>query len=215
MFKNQLRQADVVRQNLHGAAVALTARHDYIRPMARLLLACMVSNVLAMSLHLHPSTLTMFHAGYRISKMTVVNSEISAMPTIMPYEPLVSIALNNNSASVYTAISSSLEEHIVDRKDPDLRAQSTGFSDRQAQLNRRTELNKYEYAVAQHNCYNTILINYCLQKARDRMIDNKMQIRTDQIALDDERRAMHARKHVPSKFYYSEKCYNARRASSE
>ncbi|MCG1054388.1 hypothetical protein KQH49_05195 [Mycetohabitans sp. B5] len=75
----------------------------------------------------------------------------------------------------------------------DGRAQDASFGARQAQLDRRSELNRYEYGVARHNCYSAILVNHCLEKARDRMIANKMLIRDEQNALDNERRAVHAR----------------------
>jgi hypothetical protein len=75
---------------------------------------------------------------------------------------------------------------------PEAGAQDALLGARQAQLDRRSALNQYEYGVATHNCYSAILVNYCLQKARNKMIANKRMIRDEQNALDDARRTAHA-----------------------
>jgi hypothetical protein len=71
-------------------------------------------------------------------------------------------------------------------------ASSNGFDARQAALNHRTEENNYNYGVDEHNCYSKFLVNYCLDKARDRMRAVQAGIRKEQLALDEEQRTARA-----------------------
>lgn len=66
------------------------------------------------------------------------------------------------------------------------------FDTRQDALNRRSELNNYNYAVAQHDCYSKFFVNYCLGKARDKMRTVQTAIRKEQLALNEEERIAHA-----------------------
>ncbi|MEJ2769517.1 hypothetical protein IHE30_13565 [Mycetohabitans sp. B46] len=102
-------------------------------------------------------------------------------------------ATDADRAGARVAAAGSLDAQAADGDGVDGRARDASFGARQAQLDRRSELNRYEYGVAKHNCYSAILVNHCLKKARDRMIANKMRIRDEQNALDNERRAAHAR----------------------
>jgi len=70
--------------------------------------------------------------------------------------------------------------------------QSAEFAARQAKLDRRSAENQYRYDVAQHNCYSHFFVNHCLGTARDTMRAEKSEIRVDQLALDEEQRAVHA-----------------------
>lgn len=67
------------------------------------------------------------------------------------------------------------------------------FDARQKTLDSRTEANNYRYAVAQHNCYSKFFVNHCLNVAREDMRVVAADIRKEQLALDDEKRADHAR----------------------
>jgi hypothetical protein len=69
-----------------------------------------------------------------------------------------------------------------------------GFDARQKVLDRRTAENNYHYGVAQHDCYSTFFVNHCLGKARDQMRVEQADIRTQQLQLDEEQRAEHARR---------------------
>jgi hypothetical protein len=69
---------------------------------------------------------------------------------------------------------------------------SAAFAARQADLDRRAQLNDYRYGVARHNCYSKWLVNYCLDKALDVRRATHAEIRKEQLALDAERRAQHA-----------------------
>ncbi|WP_425325435.1 colicin transporter [Paraburkholderia sacchari] len=71
---------------------------------------------------------------------------------------------------------------------------SNGFAERQKVLDRRTAENNYQYAVAQHNCYDTFFVNHCLGKARDAMRVVQADIRREQLTLDEEQRADNARR---------------------
>ncbi|WP_421023750.1 colicin transporter [Paraburkholderia sp. A1RO-5L] len=73
-------------------------------------------------------------------------------------------------------------------------AASNGFAERQKVLDRRTAENNYQYAVAQHNCYDTFFVNHCLGKARDAMRVVQADIRREQLTLDEEQRADNARR---------------------
>ncbi|WP_415914141.1 colicin transporter [Paraburkholderia sp. J12] len=69
-----------------------------------------------------------------------------------------------------------------------------GFDARQKVLDRRTAENNYRYGVAQHDCYSTFFVNHCLGKARDQMRVEQADIRSQQLQLDEEQRADHARR---------------------
>jgi hypothetical protein len=71
-------------------------------------------------------------------------------------------------------------------------ASDNDFDVRQKALDRRSAENDYQYGVAEHNCYSKFLVNYCLGKARDNQREVRAQIRKEQLALDDERRAARA-----------------------
>nr|WP_321925327.1 colicin transporter [Paraburkholderia guartelaensis] len=71
-------------------------------------------------------------------------------------------------------------------------SQQSDFDARQQVLDRRTAENDYQFAVAQHNCYSTFFVNHCIGKARDKMRVVQADIRREQLALDDEKRAAHA-----------------------
>jgi hypothetical protein len=67
------------------------------------------------------------------------------------------------------------------------------FAARQKELDDRSTENNYEFAVEQHNCYDTFFVNHCVNKARDKMRAIQADIRSQQLSLDDEKRAEHAR----------------------
>ncbi|RKP52437.1 colicin transporter [Trinickia fusca] len=69
---------------------------------------------------------------------------------------------------------------------------SNAFDARQKALDQRSAQNDYTYGVAVHQCYDTFFVNTCLGRARDKMRDVKAQIRSEQLSLDDERRAARA-----------------------
>ncbi|WP_053293275.1 hypothetical protein [Burkholderia pseudomallei] len=71
-------------------------------------------------------------------------------------------------------------------------AAPANFDARQKVLNQRTAENDYRYAVAQHNCYSTFFVNHCLDKARETMRAERANISQEQLALDDEQRAVRA-----------------------
>lgn len=64
------------------------------------------------------------------------------------------------------------------------------FDARQKVLNQRSAENDYRYAVAEHDCYSKFFVNHCLGNARDRMREERASIRQEQLALDDEQRAV-------------------------
>lgn len=64
------------------------------------------------------------------------------------------------------------------------------FDARQKVLNQRSAENDYRYAVAEHDCYNKFFVNHCLGKARDQMREERASIRQEQLALNDEQRAV-------------------------
>ncbi|MFP3560757.1 hypothetical protein SB861_60765, partial [Paraburkholderia sp. SIMBA_049] len=66
------------------------------------------------------------------------------------------------------------------------------FDARQKVLNQRSAENDYRYAVAEHDCYSKFFVNHCLGNARDRMLEERASIRQEQLALDDEQRAVRA-----------------------
>jgi hypothetical protein len=66
------------------------------------------------------------------------------------------------------------------------------FESRQKALDLRSEENNYRYGVAQHNCYSKFFVNHCLDNARNAMRVVRQQIRTEQLALDEEQRVQHA-----------------------
>jgi hypothetical protein len=74
----------------------------------------------------------------------------------------------------------------------DASADPNGFQARQKDLNRRSEVNDYHYAVIQHDCYSKFFVNHCLDQARDAKRTASNQIRQEQLALDDEQRLQHA-----------------------
>ncbi|SAK86729.1 lipoprotein [Caballeronia temeraria] len=67
------------------------------------------------------------------------------------------------------------------------------FAQRQKVLDRRTEENNYRYGVQEHDCYSKFFVNHCLDNARNAMRETRQQIRQEQLALDDERRADRAK----------------------
>jgi hypothetical protein len=67
------------------------------------------------------------------------------------------------------------------------------FAARQKELDDRSAENNYQFAVERHNCYDTYFVNHCLNKARDKMRAIQADIRSQQLSLDDEKRAEHAR----------------------
>jgi hypothetical protein len=71
-------------------------------------------------------------------------------------------------------------------------ADPNGFQARQKDLNHRSEVNDYHYAVVQHDCYSKFFVNHCLDQARDAKRTVSNQIRQEQLALDDEQRLLHA-----------------------
>jgi DNA segregation ATPase FtsK/SpoIIIE-like protein len=71
-------------------------------------------------------------------------------------------------------------------------ADTKGFSARQKVLDVRSAENNYTYGVKQHNCYSDFFVNHCLDKARDAKREVAKQIRSEQLALDDEQRLLHA-----------------------
>lgn len=71
-------------------------------------------------------------------------------------------------------------------------AQQDAFNARQTVLNRRTEEYTYRYQVAEHECYSHFFVNHCLGVARQAMYAAKDDIRTDQLKLNAEERALHA-----------------------
>ena len=71
-------------------------------------------------------------------------------------------------------------------------AQSDGFDARQAVLNHRSAENNYDYAVAVHDCYSKFFVNYCIDKARDKMRTVQADIRKEQLGLDGEERTARA-----------------------
>ncbi|CAN7257782.1 colicin transporter [Caballeronia sp. LjRoot29] len=71
-------------------------------------------------------------------------------------------------------------------------ADTNGFGARQKALDVRSAENNYTYGVKQHNCYSDFFVNHCLDKARDAKREVARQIRTEQLALDDEQRLQHA-----------------------
>jgi hypothetical protein len=66
------------------------------------------------------------------------------------------------------------------------------FTARQKALDVRSAENNYLYGVKQHDCYSTFFVNHCLDKARDAKREVGLQIRKEQLALDDEQRLQHA-----------------------
>ncbi len=63
---------------------------------------------------------------------------------------------------------------------------------RQKALNARTEANDYQFGVKQHDCYSAFFVNNCLEKARAARRVVSLEIRKEQLALDDEQRVQHA-----------------------
>ncbi|WP_237575703.1 colicin transporter [Mycetohabitans sp. B8] len=182
------------RPHRHAAAVTLTARRERAWLLAGWLLACVASIVPAAPLYAQAMMLPMSDAGDGVVATTGVDAEASAMPVIAPQEPSAPVrVMDDDRAGARAAVAGSPDAQAADSEGADGRARQASFGARQAQLDRRSELNRYEYGVARHNCYSAILVNHCLEKARDRMIANKMRIRDDQNALDNERRAAHAR----------------------
>ncbi|WP_323072163.1 hypothetical protein [Mycetohabitans endofungorum] len=182
------------RAHRHAAAVTHTARRARAWPLAGWLLAWVASIVPAAPLYAQTMMLPMSDASDGVAATTGVDAGASAMPVVAPQEPLAPVrAADDDRAGARVAVAGSADAQAVDREGAGGRAQDASFGARQAQLDRRSELNRYEYGVARHNCYSAILVNHCLEKTRDRMIANKMLIRDEQNALDNERRAAHAR----------------------
>ncbi|CBW74886.1 Myosin heavy chain [Mycetohabitans rhizoxinica HKI 454] len=128
----------------------------------------------SLSSRAHRRTVAITHTARRKRAWPLVGWLLACVASVVPAAPLYAQAADWDGA--------------------DGRARdASSFGARQAQLDRRSELNRYEYGVAKHNCYSAILVNHCLEKARNRMIANKMRIRDEQNALDNERRAVHAR----------------------
>ncbi|KAF1011809.1 MAG: hypothetical protein E5299_01326 [Burkholderia gladioli] len=73
-------------------------------------------------------------------------------------------------------------------------AQDRNFDVRQKVLNQRTAENNYRYGVAQYNCYSKFFVNNCLTKARDTMREERSSIKQQQLALNDEQRAVRAKR---------------------
>ncbi|WP_254067686.1 hypothetical protein [Burkholderia sp. L27(2015)] len=71
-------------------------------------------------------------------------------------------------------------------------AQQDAFNARQTVLNRRTEEYTYNYQVAEHECYSHFFVNHCLGVARKAMYAAKDDIRTEQLKLNAEERALRA-----------------------
>lgn len=150
------------------------------------------------SISLHSQAFVMSCIGLREWLLRVARGLLACAACIMPASPLHAQAgVMSASAPVpHAPVSDAPGVGGASAPLAGLRAGAqpdASFGARQAQLNRRSELNQYEYGVARHHCYSTFLVNHCLEKVRDKMIANKVLIRNAQNALDNERRAAHAR----------------------
>jgi hypothetical protein len=75
---------------------------------------------------------------------------------------------------------------------PGAEAPASSFDARQRALDARSAENQYVYGVAVHNCYDRFFVNACIGRARDKMRETQARIHSEQLQLDEERRAVRA-----------------------
>lgn len=70
------------------------------------------------------------------------------------------------------------------------------FDARQAALDQRAAELDYGYAFEQHHCYSRFLVNYCLNQARAKMHAASAVLRSEQLTLEHEVRALRAQQYA-------------------
>ncbi|BBO59473.1 hypothetical protein [Mycoavidus sp. B2-EB] len=75
-------------------------------------------------------------------------------------------------------------------------SRQAAFDTRQAALDQRAAELDYRYAFEQHHCYSRFFVNYCLNKARAKMRADSAALRSDQLTLEREVRALRAQQYA-------------------